>query len=640
MLTLIRKFARSRIAQILIFLLVIAFTNWGVSDVMNRTNTDSVATIGKVKISSAEFKSEFERLLKRAKQQENREVTVEEARAQGLDSMTLERMVSERSFAALLSKFGIRVADQVAKDEISKIPGFQDPSTNSFSERAYQAALSENGFSIAQFEASVRDDMARQLLVMAATSGFHAPAAISTQVLAYATERRSVTMIAIPASLAGATPSPTEAQINAFYADYRERLMRPETRDLTIVSANLAAFVSRAQVNPAQVRQVFETQKANLTVPEKRTFVQIVAQDKSKADLAAARLRAGQAPNQIATALGLQAPLVFTDVSQDQVPDSAVGRAVFAANTGAVAAVQGSLAFAAFQVSNIKPAQAPNFDSVSVTIAAQLRREAAGQLMTDATTVFDDALAQGDNIEVAAQKAGFQVIKVTNVTAQGADLSTNQPVAALTNATQPLRDAFQLAAGDNTELVNAGQDAYIAIRADKINVAAPVPLAQVRTDIIRAWTERETATRLKARADVVLADAKATTLEAAAAKHHLQVVRAPQPIARGQGSSELSQAIFTAKKGDMITGPVANGVEYAVVRVDNIIRDDETRAPERLAQAEQEVRQSFQQDIVETIERVARNRSRARIYNDRMRKAFGDNVEDSGPALVGSQKSK
>jgi hypothetical protein len=111
-------------------------------------------------------------------------------------------------------------------------------------------------------------------------------------------------------------------------------------------------------------------------------------------------------------------------------------------------------------------------------------------------------------------------------------------------------------------------------------------------------------------------------------------------LARGQGSSELSQAIFTAKKGDIITGPVANGVEYAVVRVDNIIRDDETKAPERLAQAEEQVRQSFQEDIVETIERIARNRSRARIHNDRMRKAFGDDVEEGQPNLVGSQKSK
>ena len=640
MLTFVRKLARSRIAMILIFLLVIAFTNWGVSDVMNRTSTDAVATVGKTKISAVEFKAEFERLLKRAKQQENREVTVEEARAQGLDNMTLERMVSERSFAALLSKFGIRIADSVAKDEIAKIPGFQDPATRAFSEAAYAAALRENVFSVAEFEKSVRDDMARQLLAMAATSGFRAPTAVSSQVLAFATERRTVTMIAIPAALAGATPAPTEAQINTFYTENRERLMRPEARDLTIVTATLAAFQQKATVNPAQVRQVFESQKANLTVPAKRTFVQIVAQDKAKADLAAARLRAGEAPNAIATALGLQAPLVFTDVSQDQVPDSAVGRAVFAANTGAVSSVQGSLAFAAFQVSNAKPAQAPNFEAASVTITAQLRREAAGQLLTDATSVFDDSLSQGDNIEVAAQKAGFQVAKIAYVTMQGADLATGQPIAALASATQPLRDAFELSAGDNTDLVNAGQDGYIAIRADNIHAAAPVPLAQVRADIVREWTRRETANRLKARAEVILADAKATSLEAAGAKHHLPVVRAPQPLARGQGSSELSQAIFTAKKGDIITGPVANGVEYAVVRVDNIIRDDETKAPERLAQAEEQVRQSFQEDIVETIERIARNRSRARIYNDRMRKAFGDDVEEGQPNLVGSQKSK
>ena len=58
--------------------------------------------------------------------------------------------------------------------------------------------------------------------------------------------------------------------------------------------------------------------------------VQLVAQDKAKADEAANRLKAGEAPEAIAKALGLQAPLNFTDSATDQIPDKDVANAVFA----------------------------------------------------------------------------------------------------------------------------------------------------------------------------------------------------------------------------------------------------------------------------------------------------------------------
>lgn len=627
MMSFVRKAARSWVAAVLIGLLVVSFAVWGINDVFVGGSKDDVAQIGKTSITSAEFRAEFERALKRIQNEAKRTVTTQEARAQGLDNSTLERMVGERSFALLLDKLGIKVSDAVVRDEISTIPGFQDPNTRRFSDAIYAQALQENNLNLAQFETSVRNDLARQLLMLAGTSGFRAPKVFANQTLSYATERRTVTMIAVPARLAGPPPVPTDAQLQQFYNQNLDKLTRPETRDLTIVIASLNDFMGKAQINEAQVRQLFETNKDKLATPAKRTFVQIVAPTQIKADEAAKRLRAGENPNAIATALGLQTPLSFSDVALSQVPDKKVGAAVFAGGAGNIGAIQGDLAFAAFQVSAVKALIPADFNAFAPAVRENMRKEAAGQALTEATEGFDDAIAQGETIEAAATKAGFKLVKIANVTADGKDGATGAPNELLTASIDALNEAFGLAQNDNTDLLSAGRDMYMALRVDKITAKAPVPLATVKAELSRAWVGRELSLRLKARAEAILADAKATSIEQAATKAGLSIVRAPQPLMRGQGSPELSQAIFNAKKGEIVTGAVANGVEFAVVRIDNIIRDDETKAPERLAQAEQEVRKSVQSDIVAGLEAAARNRARVRLFQDRMGRALGDTTE-------------
>lgn len=626
MMSFVRKAARSWVAGIFIALLVLSFAIWGINDVFSGASSNNVATIGKEAISIEQFKAEFNRVIKRASQEEKRTITQEEARKAGLDSASLERMVGERAFAKLMKIIGIKVSDKTVRDEINAIPAFQDQSGR-FSDAAYNAALQDAGLTIPEFEASVRNDLSRQLLVLAGTSGLRSPKVYASQTLAFATERRTVTMIPIPASLAGPAPVPTEVQINDFYKKNIDKLMRPETRNLTLVLASLDDFLPKASADEARVQQLFNTNKDKLATPPKRSFVQIVATNKAKADEAAQKLRAGESAEAIAKALGLQTPLTFSDATPNQIPDRKVADAVIAASTGTIAVIQGDLAFSAVQITGAKDGVSAKYEDFAPKVRENMRKEAAAQLMTDATDNYDKAVSEGENIETAASKAGFRVIKLQDILQDGKNIQTGQKAAQFNDAEQILAEAFSLGQGDNTDLSNAGAASYMAVRVDSIKPKAPVPLAQVRAELTRAWVGNELSTRLKARAAQIIADAKATSMEAAATKVGLKIVRAPQPLLRGQGSPELSGAIFGAKVGEIVSGPVANGVEYAIVKVESIVRDDENKAPDRLAQAEQEVRRTIQSDIVAALNTSARNRSKVKIFTDRMKAALGDSTE-------------
>lgn len=622
----VRKAARSWVAGILIALLVVSFAIWGINDVFSGASANNVASVGKEAISADQFKSEFNRAIKRASEDEKRTITQEEARKAGLDSATLERMVAERSFAKLMSIIGITISDKTVRGEITAIPAFQDQ-TRRFSENAYSSTLQEAGMSVPEFENSVRNDLARQLMILASTSGVRAPKVYASQTLAFATERRTVTMIPVPERLAGAPPVPTEAQLNDFYKKNLDRLMRPETRDLTIVVTSLDDFLPKATIDEARVQLLFNNNKDKLATPPKRSFLQIVAPTKAKAEEAAQKLRAGESADNISKALGLQAPLTFTEASPSQIPDRKVADAVLAASTGTIAVVQGDLAFAAIQITAAKEGIAARYEDFAPKVRENMKKESAAQLMTEATDNYDQAVSSGENIEVAASKSGFKIIKLQNILADGKNIANGQKVEQFNGAEAVLTEAFHIGQGDNTDLSNAGAASYIAVRVDKITAKAPVPLSEVRAELTRAWVGNELSVRLKARANQILVDAKATSIEAAAAKAGLSIVRAPQPLMRGQGSPELSAAIFGAKVGEIVTGPVSNGVEYAIVKIESIIRDDETKAPERLLQAEQEVRSTIQSDIASVLSTAARNRSKAKIFTDRMKAALGDTIE-------------
>lgn len=626
MLAFVRKAARSWVAGVLIGLLVISFAIWGINDVFSGVGKDHVAVVNGKSISGAEFRREFDRLLKRASQQSGKQVTMQEAREQGADQSTLERMISERSILAFLKKIGIAIAPSIVKGEIEKIGAFQDPATGKFSSAAYDSLLNENGITPQEFEKGISGDLGRQLLLLAGTSGLKAPEVYAKQTLAFATERRLVTMLPISANLAGTPPKPTDEQINAFYNETKSRLMRPETRSFTIIVAKLDPFLAKATIDSNEVNRIWDQQKNKLMTPAKRSLVQIVAKDQAKADEAAKRLKAGEAAEKIAKDLGLQAPLTFTDVSADGIPDKAVSDAAFKGTTGAIGSIKGALAFSAYQITGAKEAQAADETKGKAEISAQMKKEAAVQALTDATTAFDDLIAQGENIESAAQKAGFSVVKVENLTNQGADLNTGKPFELLVKNEAALAQAFSVAQGDQTDLITAADDSYLAIRADKVNAPAPVPLAEVKGELVNAWIRREIGKKLQAKAEEVLKDAKSMGLEKAAEKHKLTIVKPPQPVMRNQGSPELSSAMFAAKKGETVMGAVQNGVEFAIVRIDGIMRDDEKKSPQNLAQSEQMVRNSIIQDIGAAIDIAARNNAKVKTFPLNMKRAFGDDL--------------
>lgn len=624
MLTALRKATRTWVAGIFVGLLVLSFAIFGINDIFQGATPQGAARVDGQLISSAEYKAEFDRVLERARREAGRSVTAEEAAAQGVDSAVLNRMIDERALAALTGSLGIVPAEAAVRREIGNIEAFQDPNTGQFSPQAYDSALRSQGYSAQGFETQVRQDMARQTLFIASTSGIRAPGLYARQTLYAGTERRQVSIIAVPARLVAQPGEPTDAQLQQLYDENRARLMRPETRSLVLASAIIADFTANVRVDEAEVRAVFERAKTQRATPATRTLQVLQVRDAAQAAAVEARIKAGEEPAAVATALGLPAPLSYDAATEAQVPDTAVARAAFAARPGAVQTVTSPLGMRVIRVSAATEQVLPSFESLAPEIRTELRNRGAQRAMIEAAETFDAAIAEGVAFEQAATRAGLRLVRIPAITAQGTG-PDSQPVPEFADqqSRELLLSAFQLQQGEATDLLPMGEDTFAAAYVAGVVAPSPVPFAEVRPDLREEWRRRQISASLETRANAIAAEARTSSLEAAARSAGLQVERPDQPLQRGQGSPQLSQAVFAAKKGEIVVGLTANGVEYAVIRIENIERDDETAQPQRLQQAEQSVRQSIQQDIVATIEVVARERAEVTINRTVARTAIG-----------------
>lgn len=633
----IRKAFQTPIGKValgIIFLfLIAAFAVWGINDIFRGRISNAVAVVAGKEMPPQEFRAEMDRELNRLREQTQRTITMQEARDAGVDRAVLERLVGQKAIDAMAADLGIVASPTAVATQIRGIEAFRNPVTGQFDQETYREVLASNGLTITQFEAGLTQEMVRRKLLLAATTGVRAPEAMGAGVIAFVTERRPLRITPIDPDLIKEPGQPTDAQLKTFYDAQKERLTIPESRTATLVIGRTTDFLTRARVDDAKVRELYEFRKPGLGTAATRSFMQLVAPSEAVARQAADRMAKGESPAAVATALKLNAPITYDKAARAAVPDAKIAEAVFAATApGPARALQGALSWSAVQVTGASAGTTPPFEAAAPALREELRKEQADADLAKAMDAFETAVGDGQTLEEAAKAQGLLVRAAGAIGADGQ--GRTGPPDEILGANAELRDQlFQLGEGDLTQITAlANQEGYVAARLDKINPAAPPPLADIREPLAAQWRRDEAFKALEARAQGVLADARKRGLEAAAKAIDRPVVARPQPLLRNvQGdpliSPQLALEIFKAPAGGLIAGQAANGI-WLVIEVGRGERDAPNARPDRLQQARQVMTQELSDDFARTVERVARNRAKAEIFPDRALSALGLSADE------------
>lgn len=572
MITLIRAFAKSWVALLLIGLLIISFAVFGVGDVFRTPVPTEVVKAGNRTVSVETFRSEWDRTRQNLQVQTGQQITNELAVQERLDVRLLQSLADRQAVAALIERIGLRPSDALITAEIQKIPAFFDQLSGRFDRRLYQDALARNKMTPAMFEQSIRDDIAQSHLASGLVDGLRPPRAYGALAVVFAQESRDVLAFNVGPAAVEAPRPPSDSQLTEFMKANSEQLMRPEFRVLSVVRFSSAQVAGQVKVTEADVRRQFEFRKDALNRPETRSLIQIPARDAGIARGLADRLGKGEDPAAVARSAGVE-PVIYTDKPRSAVVDEKVAQAAFAMAQGEVRIVQGDLGVAVLRVTGITPGRNVTLDEIRPMLEAEARKTAAAEKVYALSQAYDDAHAGGATLNEAAAKAGVTVTTVGPVAEQGFD-PTGRPVPGL--SPRLIETAFRLPQGGESQIEEEAQGESFVVRVDRIIPRALPPLDEVRQPLARAWMNQEMAKRVRAKGESLAEQVrKGQDITAVAASIGARPARLAGLTRQGAGQGgPLSQegfgAAFQATKGGVFVA--ANPAAFAVTvgRVETI----------------------------------------------------------------------
>jgi peptidyl-prolyl cis-trans isomerase D len=567
-----RGFAKSWVSSVFLLILALSFGVWGIGDMIRGRSVDtSVATVGDVKITPEQFQREFRNVQRRLSSRQGHVITVEEARAQGVDRQVLDDEIGSAALDQAVSHYDLLASDAQVSSVIRAQPAFRNP-LGTFDHGTFLQVLAQNNLTEDEYIGLIRGELTRNQLLTAAANGMQMPPGYAKLFFEFINERRVAEYVQVTSKDLPATPAPTDAQLAAFLKTHSAQFSTPEYRDVTYLSVGPDDVAKQLTVSDSELKQRYDLEKDKYQIPEKRDVEQIIFPDQASAKAARAKIDAGAKFDDIAKSMGKSptdtslGALVQADLGADRGPPT------FALAVGGITQpVKFTFGWVLLHVTGITPGINKTFDSVKDTLRSEEIKELAGAKITDISNAFEDARAGGASFTDAAIRVGMRVTHIPLV-----DKNGNTPDGTKANLPDAPEFQAQLAKADVGEEGDPFATADVHYYAIKVNGVTPAklkPLDGVRAQITAAWTADQRSQQL-ARLAASLAK-KATAehgLTAVAAQLH-ETVQSSGGLTRQTQSSALPQnlvsLIFAAQPGTAVSAPASDGA-YIVARVTGV----------------------------------------------------------------------
>jgi len=561
------------IMGLVVTVLVVSFAIWGIGDIFRGFGRSSLAKIGHTEVTIEQFRQLYNERLQNFGRQIGRVITLEQARALGIDRQITQQIFSEILLDERVRELRLGVSDAEIAKRIMQDPSFQGPS-GQFDRQRFEQMIRSAGFTEQRFVAEQRRNILRGQLVATLTGAPITPSAVVEAADRFQNEQRAIDYVLFDRAQAGEIAAPAPEVLAEYFEQRKAQFRAPEYRKVVIVALLPAERARWMEISDEDLKQAYEERKNRLATPERRQIQQIVFPNADEARAASERISKGEMFEAIAKERGLgDKDIDLGTVAKGVMLDRTVADAAFALKEGDVSApAQGRFGTVLLRVVKIEPEKVPTFAEAADQLRTDLANERA---KSDVASIYDkveDERSLGKPLAETAEKFKLEA-RTVEIDRSGND-PAGQPVANLPQQQRLITSAFAADVGtDNDPLqVDGG---YVWFEVSGITPERDRKLDEVKDQVEASWREAETAKRLQAKATAFLDKVKGgTPLADAAAADGLKVENRAG-IKRASTTPPLSEAsidaIFRTAKDAAGSAPADQPGEQLVFRVTEVV---------------------------------------------------------------------
>ena len=428
-----------------------------------------------------------------------RALTMEQARAFGLDRQLLQQTIAEAALDEEARRLGLGQSAAETMRVIFGDPNFKGVS-GAFDPVRFQQTIRQFGFSEQRYVADQRRISLRHQIAGTISAGVEPSKVLIEALSRFQNEARSIEYVKLDAAQAGTIDAPSPETLAGYFDDHKAQFRAPEYRKLSFAVITPEELGKWTDVSDDDARKIFEQRRDKFGTPEQREVSQIVFPNAEEAAAARGRLTSGTSFEDIAKERGLNlADVDLGMIAKSAVIDPAIADAAFALPSGDISQpVQGRFGVALVKIGKIEPGVQPTYESVAPALKKEIATERARTKVSELRDKMEDERGGGASVIEASQKLGLTAVTIEAVDRSGrlpnGQLATNIP-----RGLDVVSQAFNSDVGVDNDPIqfNGGYVWYDVIG---ITPSRERGLDEVKDQVEAKWRDDQIAGRLRTKA--------------------------------------------------------------------------------------------------------------------------------------------
>ena len=602
MITTLRKAKDTWVVKFVLILTAVSFMSlFGVSGYVTSRNPNKTAIkVGSSEITAQELYIELAKETNNAKAYFGDEFGIENAIQMGLLKNIVRKNTSRLVVKEKAKDMGVVISDEIARDEIFAQADFQN-AEGKFDLYKFRRLIQSAGFTENRYIELLKADITKNIIVGIPAGNINVPNIMAEYINKYNNEKRIAKLINIRFKDINISGNPTQEDLDAYYSDYKDKFMIPESRDFTLVSVTADKILKNIEVNEEDAKQVYQEDINKYVTPEKRDILTMVFEKEEDARKAYSELQAGKDFISVASELAKQSAddtklgynskdMLIADVAED----------VFKLNKGEyIKPTKSEFGWHIMKVVDIKPMSKISYEQAKSKIIENLKKEKAYDDMYNVSRDLDDLIGGGSTLEDAAKETNLSVVSIKNMDVDGKVSGKTKLPKEVANLPELANTVYSYNAGEVSTIVEHDNGFFI-VRVDSIREAEPKTLASIKSDLIKIWKKDEQKLKAQEVSDKIYEEVKnGKKINNVAAKYGFGVT-ITKPIKRFEKNRDISEGvvaqIFKNNIKTVDIAPTADG--YVISQPTKILEASKAENKKTLEETKKKLAGEIYQDVV------------------------------------------